>query len=176
MTESNFIIGGALVALIGAISDVRSARIPNWLTYTAAISALVLRVMFLGFSGFKSGAIGMLIAGGLFLILFVLGAMGGGDMKLMAAVGIWVGGAQVGLLLVTAAMAGGVLALTAVVRQQALGETALNIAELLRHGLTAGPSAHPTLSVQAAGSRRVPFGVAIAVGTLFCVCNAVWWR
>ena len=176
MSESSFIVGGVVVALIGAMSDVRTARIPNSLTYPATLAALILRIYFLGVSGLKHGAIGMLVAGGLFLVLFVLGAMGGGDMKLMAAVGMWVGSTQVGLLLVTAAIAGGVLALVSVVRHRALGETLRNTAELMSHGLTMGPTPHPTLNVQAEGSRRIPFGVAIAVGTLFCACNAVWWR
>ena len=33
----------------------------------------------------------MLLAGGIFYLLFLLGGMGGGDVKLMAAVGAWVG-------------------------------------------------------------------------------------
>ena len=37
------------------------------------------------------GLAGMLLAGGIFFLLFLLGGMGGGDVKLMAAVGAWVG-------------------------------------------------------------------------------------
>ena len=41
--EKYFLIGGVLVALMGAVTDVRSARIPNRLTYSAVVAALVLR-------------------------------------------------------------------------------------------------------------------------------------
>src|SRR5207302_1599656 len=95
LVERYFLVGAVLVALVGAVTDVRSARIPNRLTYTALLAALPLRTALLGLSGLKSGAIGMLVAGGLFLLLYMLGAMGGGDMKLMAAVGAWVGSKQV---------------------------------------------------------------------------------
>jgi hypothetical protein len=32
------------------------------------------------------------------------------------------------------------------------------------------------LNVREVGTLRVPFGVAIAIGTFFCVGNAIWWR
>ena len=36
-------IGAVLVASLGGVSDLRSARIPNWLTYSGLLTALVLR-------------------------------------------------------------------------------------------------------------------------------------
>ena len=107
--EKYFLMGGALVALVGAGTDLRSARIPNRLTYNALVAGLGLRAAVLGFPGLKSGAAGILVAGSLFLLLFVLGAMGGGDVKLMTAVAAWVGSSHVVTLLLAAALAGGVL-------------------------------------------------------------------
>ena len=174
--ENYFLIVGALVALAGAVTDVRSARIPNRLTYSALLMALVLRFAVLGFHGLQSGAVGMLAAGGLFLLLFVIGAMGGGDMKLMAAVGTWVGGTQVATLLLMAALAGGVIAVGRILFCNMLGETLRNTMRLLLYRVTAGLQPHPELNVQSPGSQRVPFGVAIAVGALSCAGNAIWWR
>ena len=57
--EKYFLVGAVLVALLGAVTDVRSARIPNRLTYSALLTALVLRTALLGWSGLKSGAIGI---------------------------------------------------------------------------------------------------------------------
>jgi prepilin peptidase CpaA len=174
--ETYFLITGALVATAGAITDVRSARIPNRLTYSALLAALGSRVAILGFSGLKSGAAGMLVAGGLFLLLFVMGAMGGGDMKLMAAVGAWVGSTQVVTLILMAALAGGVLAVGRILFRNVLGETLRNTIRLIFYRLSSGLQPHPELNVQAPGSQRVPFGVAIAVGALSCAGNAIWWR
>lgn len=174
--ETYFLIGAVLVALVGAVTDVRSARIPNKLTYTALLAALSLRSTLLGLSGIKSGAIGVLIAGGLFFALFVLGAMGGGDMKLMAAVGAWVGSTQVATFILAAAIAGGVLALGRILFRNMLGETLRNTTRLIYYRLTSGMQPHPELNVQSSSSQRIPFGVAIAVGALSCVGNAIWWR
>jgi prepilin peptidase CpaA len=165
-----------MVALVGAVTDVRSARIPNRLTYSALLIALVLRADLLGLAGLKSGAAGMLMGGGLFCVLFLLGAMGGGDMKLMAAVGAWVGSTEVLTVLVAAALAGGLLALGSMLFSRTVGQTLQNTVRLICYRLTSGLRPHPELNVQASGSKRVPFGVAIAMGTLFCAGNAVWWR
>ena len=174
--EKYFLVGAVLVALMGAVIDVRSARIPNRLTYTALVAALMLRTAVLGLSGLKSGALGMLVAGGLFLLLFVLGAMGGGDMKLMAAVGAWVGSTQVMMLILTAALAGGVLAIGRMIFSKAVGPTLRNIMHLIYYRLISGLQPHPELNVQSSGAQRVPFGVAIAVGALTCASHAIWWR
>jgi prepilin peptidase CpaA len=176
MVEKYLLIGGVLVALVGAVNDVRSARIPNRLTYSALLAALGLRTALLGLSGLKSGALGMLVAGGLFCLLFVLGAMGGGDMKLMAAVGAWVGSSQVVTFMLAAALAGGVLALGRIIFSNRVGQTLRNTVQLICYRLTAGLRPHPELNVQASDSKRVPFGVAIAAGALFCAGNAIWWR
>lgn len=174
--EKYLLIGGLLVALVGAVNDVRTARIPNRLTYSALVAALVLRPALLGLSGLKSGVVGMLVAGGLFCLLFFLGAMGGGDMKQMAAVGAWVGSTQVVTLILTAALAGGVLAIARMIFSNMVGQTIRNTAQLVCYRLTSGLQPHPELNVQSSGSKRVPFGVAIAVGALFCFGDAVWWR
>ena len=174
--ENYFLIGAVLVASLGGISDLRSARIPNRLTYSGLVAALVLRFAVLGWGGFRSGAVGLLVAGGLFLILFVMGAMGGGDLKLMACVGAWAGSKQVVIILLAAALAGGVLAIFYVFFRQGVRTTLWNLFELIRFRLTSGLQPHPSLNVREAGAGRVPFGVAIAMGTLFCAGNAIWWR
>ena len=174
--ERYFLVGAVLVALVGAVTDVRTARIPNRLTYTALLAALPLRTVLLGLSGLKSGAIGMLVAGGLFLLLYTLGAMGGGDMKLMAAVGAWVGSTEVMTLILAAALAGGVLAIGRIIFRNMVGETLRNTIRLIYYRLTSGLQPHPELNVQTSGSQRVPYGVAIAVGALSCAGNAIWWR
>ena len=175
MLEKYFLVGAVLVASLGGASDLRCARIPNGLTYSGLLTALVLRFGVLGFSGFKSGAIGMLVAGVLFFVLFVIGAMGGGDVKLMASVGAWAGSAQVIAILLAAALAGGLVAIFYVFFRQGVRTTIWNLFELIRFRLTSGFRPHPLLNVREAGT-RVPFGVAIAMGTLFCAGNAIWWR
>lgn len=174
--EKYFFIGAVLVAFLGAITDIHRARIPNWLTYTAVIAALILRASLMRWSGLASGAIGILIAGGAFCVLFILGAMGGGDMKMMAAIGAWVGSRHILTVMVAIGLAGGVLALVSMVFNKNLIQTVRNTVRLIAYRFTSGLQPHPEMNIQAYGSRRVPFGVAIALGTLFCAANTVWWR
>jgi prepilin peptidase CpaA len=176
MLEKYFMIGAALVASAGAVSDARSARIPNWLTYSGLASALVLRFALLGWAGLKSGAVGLLVAGSLFFVLVLMGAMGGGDMKLMAAVGAWVGSTQVVAILLVAAFAGGFLAVVSIIFGGGIRRTLWNLLELIRFRLTSGLQPHPVLNVRELGSQRVPFGIAIAMSTLYCAGYAIWWR
>jgi prepilin peptidase CpaA len=174
--EKYFFMGAVLVALLGAITDVRSARLPNRLTYSAIFAALVLREAFGGWAGLKSGLLGVGIAGGIFCVLYVMGAMGGGDMKMMAAVGAWIGSTHILTVLIVIALAGGVLALVSMIFNRNLIQTVRNAVRLVMFRFTAGLEPHPEMNLQAPGSRRVPFGVAIAMGTLFCAANSAWWR
>ena len=84
-----------------------------------------------------------------------------------------------GLLVLCAAayaLAGGALAIFYVFFRQGVRTTLWNLFELIRFRLTSGLQPHPSLNVREAGTVRVPFGVAIAVGTLLCAGNAIWWR
>jgi len=174
--EQYFLYGAVLVGVAGAATDVCTARIPNRLTYASLVSALLLRTTLLGVSGLRSGTVGLLISGSLFLLLFVLGAMGGGDMKLMAAVGAWVGSTHVLILLLAAGLAGGGLAIGRMLLNKSVRQTLWNAVHLVRYRLTSGLQPHHELNVQSIGSQRVPFGVAIAIGALSCAGKAIWWR
>jgi len=174
--ERYFLICALGFASVGALNDIRSGRIPNWLTYTSLAAALVVRGAIAGWPGLRSGLQGVALAGGLFLLLFLLGGMGGGDVKLMAAVAGWAGTAQVAALLIASALAGGILALGYVVLGKRIRRTVLNMLELTRHYLSSGVRPHPILNIQDSASMRIPYGLAIALGTLFCVGNAFWWR
>jgi prepilin peptidase CpaA len=174
--ERYFYIGAVMVAVAGAFNDVRSARIPNKLTYSAIVAAIVARTVLLGLSGVKSCGVGILLAGGLFAVLFVLGAMGGGDLKMMAAIGAWVGGTHILTVVIAIGLVGGVLALTSTIFSRNTIQTVRNIARLIAYRFTSGLQPHPEMNIQAPGSKRVPFGLAIALGTLFCAANAAWWR
>jgi prepilin peptidase CpaA len=105
----------ALAVVLGAAmcTDIRSARIPNWLTFSAMGFALVGHGWLGGLEGASFGLAGLGTGLGLFLILYVSGSIGAGDVKLMAAVGAFTGpyGALVSGLL--AVLVGGVYALGA---------------------------------------------------------------
>jgi prepilin peptidase CpaA len=174
--DKYLLICALAIATVGAIQDVRGRRIPNWLTYSGLIMALLVRTVLGGWLGLRGGLAGMLLAGGVFFLLFLLGGIGGGDVKLMAAVGAGVGLAQGVNVLIVSAIAGGLLATGYMLIHKQVFATLRNTAELARHHLTSGFAPHPVLNVQQAGSLRLPYGLAVAVGTFYCVGNAFWWR
>jgi prepilin peptidase CpaA len=162
-------LGAFAVAVVGAGEDVCRGRIRNLLTYSSLLAALAVRSFVMGWPGLKSGLIGMLAAAGVFFVLFLAGGMGGGDVKLMGAVGAWAGAREIVPLLLATALAGGVLALVYMVFHQRVLVTLLNTLELIRHHLTSGLKPHPVLNIREPGAIRVPYGLAIAIGALYCV-------
>lgn len=83
------------VCAIASITDWRSWRIPNWLTLPALALGLGLGV-FDGGQGLLAALVGALVCGLTPLILCALGAMGGGDLKLLMSMGALLG-AKLGL-------------------------------------------------------------------------------
>jgi prepilin peptidase CpaA len=102
--------------------------------------------------------------------------MGGGDVKLMAAVGAWAGGRQTVVVLIASAIAGGVLAVVYMIFYRRVRMTLLNVVELVRHHMTSGIQPHPIVNIRAEGASRIPYGLAIAVGTLYCLGNTFLGR
>lgn len=160
--------------MAGAVPDVRGGKIPNLLTYTGMVAALVARLLAAGWPGLKAGLLGLILGGGLFFLLFLLGGMGGGDVKLVAAVGAWAGAGQTLIILLAAALAGGVLAIGMMIFRKTVRRTLRNTVELLRHHLQTGLRPHPELNVREPATLRVPYGVAIAAGTLYCLGSSLW--
>jgi prepilin peptidase CpaA len=174
--ERYFLICALAIAVVGAVNDVRGARIPNWLTYSGLVSALMIRCAVFGWAGLKGGFTGLIFAGGIFYFLFLLGGMGGGDVKLMAAVGAWAGIQQAMSILAGSAVAGGILAVWYVLAYGKLRQTLLNTVALAQHHLTSGLRPHPVLNIRESSTVRIPYGLAVAVGTFYCVGQAFWWR
>jgi prepilin peptidase CpaA len=159
----------ALVALLALACwfDLRERRIPNGLTVAGAVVALGLRLG-LGWGAAGSGAAGAGLAVAVALVPFTLGVLGGGDVKLLGAVGAFMGSERlVGALLLTA-VAGAVLAVIEAVRRRALVHALANTYSFAKQWmLFRGAGVTPTL--ESSDVMSVPYGVAIAVGTL------VWW-
>ncbi len=165
--DKGLLIGAFLCALCGAVTDIREKRIPNWLTYGGILTAFMLRAALAGWSGAKDGLEGVLFCGGIFFVFFFIGGMGAGDVKLMAAVGGFAGASHAVMVVFATAVAGGVLAIFYVVAKGRVRRTAMNMGKLLQFHLTSGAQENPELSLQSSDALRLPYGVAIAAGTLY---------
>ena len=161
-------LGAVIMASIAAVTDLRRRRISNFLTYTGFLLALTGRSIFLGWSGLKSGLFGALVAGGVFGLLFLFGAMGGGDVKLMGAVGAWMGASDAAVTLIAVSIAGGFIAFAYLLFGFCKSLRA-NISVAGRGGML---SADGALTSANGSATTVPFGLAIAIGTFVCAGNA----
>jgi len=166
----------ASVALCAAVSDVRERRIPNRLTYPAMLAGLALQAALHGWKGLLLSAGGGLFFGGVFLLFYVVRAMGAGDVKLAAALGCIVGSSAALQIMFATAVAGGLLAIIVMVRSGQIAQTLRNtlwvFAFHARHGL----QTHPVTNLDNPTALRMPYGLAFAAGTLCWAFFLNLWR
>lgn len=164
-----------LLVVLAAFLDLRSRRIPNWLTATGAIVGLSINGYQGGWNGLKTGLLGMLLALLVYGLLFAIRAMGGGDVKLMAAVGAFTGPeAWLYIFAITAVVAGAVAVVTLLTRGgllRALSNVGAILGSLAR--FRAPHHDHPDLDVAHPTARTMPHGASIAVGVLIYI---LWVR
>jgi prepilin peptidase CpaA len=157
-----------------AASDAATRRIPNALTLGAAGVALAFGAAAGGWQGLGWSAAGWLVGLLLFLPLFALRAMGGGDVKLLAAFGAWLGPALVVWVAVYGAIAGGVLALLLVLWRGRLATTIANMWAIVAHWRLAGVTPHPVVTLDNPDAVRMPYALPIALGALATLWLRVW--
>lgn len=164
-----------LLLLSAAWSDWRQRRIPNGLVAAGIALALAFHLGLPPGEGFASqlpGGLGLLpslegLAIGLVLLFpcYVLRVLGAGDVKLVAMVGAFLGPSQFWGALLCIALTGGLLALVVALRHRVLGEMLANVGHMLTVGfLESASGTLPRLDFLQP-SARLPYGVAVAVGT-----------
>jgi prepilin peptidase CpaA len=152
-----------------AWGDLRSRRIPNYLTLGTAVAGLAYSSMSQGLPGLADGLLGMLLGFAFLILPYLWGGMGAGDVKALAALGAWLGPKLTLFLFCYMGISGGVIALGYLVWTGSLwnkikqGWVFLLNLILCRQS---GPSRPPSPSHLTEG---IPYGVAIAVGMLVLV-------
>jgi prepilin peptidase CpaA len=173
--ESILLCVALAVALVAAAIDLRQHRIPNWLTYPGILVGFALRGIFFGWKGLLSALIGCLVAGGVMLIFYAVRAMGAGDVKLLAAIGALTGPRQAFGVLIATAIFGGILAIIYAISKGRMVSTVKNVGSVLRFHAVSGMHSHPEVNLDNPAALRMPYGLAIALGTLY-MCTSIWWR
>lgn len=153
-----------VVSALACVSDLRTRRIPNVLTFGATAAALITFGVTDGLAGIGGAAAGWAVGMALFLPLFLLRGLGGGDVKLLAALGAWVGPGPAVWLALWSAIAGGVLAV-AVALAHGYGRRAFgNVWGLLTYWRVMGVRPHPALTLETSTAPRLPYSLPIAAG------------
>jgi prepilin peptidase CpaA len=156
-----------VLVICASVIDVRAHRIPNRLVASGAVIGLLTQVLAPGQGDWASSLGGIAMGMAVLMPMYVLRAMGAGDVKMMGMVGAFVGPTGVLAVALLTFLAGGVLALAFALRKGAVLQMFQNVWTMLFGAavsvLVGGPA---RIDAPAVSVGRLPYGVAIAVGTL----------
>jgi prepilin peptidase CpaA len=164
--EFVYLAAASCCAIFAAGFDIRSRRIPNRLTGPAVLLGLLLHLGIDGWRGVLTSLAAALLCGSVFLIFYIAGGMGAGDVKLIAAVSCLAGLPNTPYLLVLTSLAGGVMAIALALYRGQLRQTLFNVSHLASHHVQSGLKPHPELNVRSMSTLRLPYGLAIALGSV----------
>ena len=150
-------IGLIVLVCIAAWSDLRTRHIPNSITVSGAVVALLLHAFYGGIGGAMQSLTGAVLGLAIFFAFYACGGMGAGDVKLFGAVGAFAGPHALVLIFVFTGLLGGIAAVALALWHGRLGHTLARTAQLAA-GMRASATAPDAL--------RLPYGAVIAGGTL----------
>jgi len=101
----------SIILIVAAVIDIRVQKIPNLITFPTMILGLVYYGVTNGWDGLLFSLGGLALGIAIFFILYMMGGMGAGDVKLMGAVGAIIGSKGILLTALFSALVGGVYAL-----------------------------------------------------------------
>jgi len=157
---------------IAAVTDVWKFKVYNLLTLPVLLAGLMYHGAHGGAAGLADSALGMLFGFGSLIVFYVLGGIGAGDVKLMAAIGAWLGMPLTFYVFIASAMAGGVYAVGLLALSGGLMEVCINF-QLLFYRLMAiqrhlGADDRIEAAMKCPDRRKkfVPYAAMMAVGVL----------
>ncbi len=154
------------VSGLAAMTDLARARIPNLLTIPALGAGIAYHASSTGLQGALSATAGAAVGMGLLLWMFWLGAMGGGDVKLLAALGAWLGVRDILSLGLLSILVGGALAVVLLASKGRIKDFARRMQEFVLSLVVRELERHaPRIDRK----HKMPFGVAIAGATFWQV-------
>lgn len=170
---SSLTVADAAVLITGAVAcvtDFRSRRIPNVLTFGASVAAVLFAAVTGGLHAAGWSLAGWAIGCAVFMPWFLLGGMGAGDVKLLAALGAWAGPSAAVWMALYGALAGGVFAIVASLARGYFREMFRNLWNLLMFWRILGVQPHPELTLRTGKGPRLPYAFPITIGAV-----AVLW-
>jgi len=152
------------IAGTACVTDLRTRRIPNILTFGAALAGLLFQFATGGVEALGQAALGWLLGAIVFLLPFALGGLGGGDVKLIAALGAWLGPVDAVWLVLYTGVAGGVMALGVSAVYGYLGTAVQNVKLLLSHWRVAGIQSVPEITLEGSRGPKLAYAFPILIG------------
>ena len=155
----------AALLLAAVFFDLRSFRIPNAIVFGGTALALLLHALLPAGIGTLDSLAGLAVGLAGFLPLYLLRAIGAGDVKLMAMAGAFLGPRGAFAAIVLGFAAGALLALLFALKGGVLRKTVLNLRLMAYSALSAqAGTAGPQFDPRADTAARIPYSLAIALG------------
>ena len=158
------------IGVISCATDVQSRRIPNVLTFGAAIAGVIFHATW--GNGALFSVEGWAVAAAAFVIPFALGGLGAGDVKLLGALGTWLGPGQAIWLALYTGVAGGVLSVVVATYYGYLGQALSNVRLLLTHWRVCGVGPVHEISLEGSAGPRLAYALPIFAGLVL----TIWLR
>lgn len=170
---SDLIVLMCVALLVTAtFTDIRSRRIPNWLTFPAMALGFAIQSFLQGWAGSLAAGAGALTAPAVLMLVRAFRPIGMGDFKLSMAVGVLLGPVAGALAMLVSAVAGGLLALAFVLRPGSAA--AQSLSPFFLGVPVVGRAFSAPASERSKPAATIPYGVAIAVGTLLTLGVLRW--
>jgi prepilin peptidase CpaA len=164
-----------IVLFICLITDIKSRKILNIITLPTIVFGLVFYIFSSGFEGFLYSGKGFLVGLILLLIPYLLGGMGAGDVKLMAAIGALMGTSFVFYSFIYTALFGGVISILLFFKTYGFINTMkslfINIKSFFFIIFFRNNLGLIVFSKEKKSRVEFPYGVAIVLGTF---CTLLW--
>ena len=157
------IITVAALVLLAVYSDLRWRKIPNYLTLPAIALGLSINFLSNSWNGLIFAFLGFLVGMGLLILPYLLGGMGGGDVKFLGALGALVGSYSVLNIFLYTTLVGGAIAIVVAIANKKFIDTFKKMWLFLKCiFLFRAPAVGAGLFQK---SIAIPYGVAIGAGT-----------
>lgn len=163
----------SVFALTAGIADLKSRKIPNWLTYSSIPVAVLLHWIAAGRHAALLSLAGATLGLGLLLPFVLIRSLGGGDWKLVGGLGAFFGWRRLLPVLLLTLIINGIMALGLIVAKRRILKTATNLGRMLGR-LARLRLPGPELTIDNPEAAKVPFGVAAAVAVLLYAAGQPW--
>jgi prepilin peptidase CpaA len=160
------------IATAACVTDVAWRRIPNALTLGGAAVGLAVAAVLGGWPATLAALAGWSVGLAVFLPIFLLGGLGAGDIKLLAAFGAWIGPGEVIWVALYGAIAGGVFAIALALARGYLRTALRNVYMLLTHWRVAGVGPVAGLTLEGSSGPRLAYALPMAAGLVL----TLWLR
>jgi prepilin peptidase CpaA len=163
-----------VAAIVAAATDIWKFKVYNVLTLPLLVSGLLYHAFR---AELADSLLGVLFGFAALIVLYIIGGMGAGDVKLMAAVGAWLGMPLTFYVFIASSLAAGVYSIGLVVWTGRVGETAVNLQilwlRLASVGRYLGSDDKVESEVRRSDRRKriIPFAAMVAIGI---VATLIW--